>query len=504
MQNRVHDLLRTTSSRRGDQLALIDPDDNEFSWNDVQLMAMAAAKCLTSHGVQPGDRVVIVFENSVEAIAFFFGCSLVDASAVMINARMTRSELDRVFDHSDTSLIVFTSRSSNDARVHSKWYGAAFIEGGFGSVSVLVRTGSLSEEVYKDGTRQVALLLYTSGTTGAPKAAMLTHANLIAGAKSSAHVREAVPTDITYLALPLSHIFGLVTLLAITLSESAFRLEAKFSVDRLYAALKRDVTLLPAVPQVHALLFEYARSHGPLSKKTSSLRFVSSGGAPLDRAWKSEAETFYGLPLQNGYGLTESSGAVCATMNEMADPDISVGRPVLDNVVRLDMDAPGASPEAGIGEIILSGPQITIGYFRDPGQTAMAFTPEGFFRTGDLGRFDDSQCLHIVGRSKELIIRSGFNVYPPEIEATLIEHSDVVVAAVIGRPVKGNEEIIAFVAVHERSQITEIDLKAYVKERLSPYKQPARVIVAKALPTALTGKILKAKLLETFADELST
>ncbi|UWQ24316.1 acyl--CoA ligase [Leisingera aquaemixtae] len=502
MHNRVHGLLEAAAETRPDALALADQDGRRLSWLEMHEAALAAAAQLKAAGVRAGDRVVLVFENCAEAIAFFFGASMLDASAVAINARLTTAELDRIIAHSDPSAILFSAASSEAARAHAGHYGAQNVHGAFGAAALMPRAGASPEPVSEDGREQLALLLYTSGTTGTPKAAMLTHANLIAGAAASAEVRGIKNSDVTYLALPLSHIFGLVTMLSVTFAQSAMRMEAQFSAERLYNALQEDVTLLPAVPQMHAHLFNYARSHGKPRYDGHKLRFVSSGGAPLDPAWKREAEAFYGLPLQNGYGLTEGAAGVCATRNGIGDPDISVGLAMGECSLKLDLDAAGATPEEGIGEILVGGPQVMKGYFHDPEQTAAAFTKDGFFRTGDLGRFDDEGRLHIAGRTKELIIRSGFNVYPVEIEAALTEHPDVVVASVVGRSFEGNEEVLAFVSAATGSSVTEQELKTFLHDRLAPYKRPARIIVAKALPAAPTGKILKAKLIETFASEL--
>ncbi|NVK13169.1 MAG: acyl--CoA ligase [Rhodobacteraceae bacterium] len=503
MHNRVHGLLQAAAGARPDALALMDQDGRRLTWSGMSQAASAAAEQLKAAGVRPGDRVVLVFENCAEVIAFFYGASLLDASAVAINARLTTAELDRIFAHSDPSAVMFTAAASAAARAHADHYGARDVQGVFGAAALMPRAGATQEPVSEDGREQTALLLYTSGTTGTPKAAMLTHANLLAGAAASAEVRGIQTSDVTYLALPLSHIFGLVTMLSVTLAQSAMRMEAQFSAERLYQALQEDVTLLPAVPQMHAHLFNYARAHGKPRYDAGKLRFVSSGGAPLDPAWKREAEAFYGLPLQNGYGLTEGTAGVCATRNALGDPDISVGLPMGGCTLELDLDAPGATPEAGIGEILVGGPQIMKGYFRDPVQTAAALTQDGLFRTGDLGRFDGEGRLHIAGRTKELIIRSGFNVYPVEIEAALTEHPEVVVASVVGRTVEGNEEVLAFVSAATGSSVNEADLKAFLQDRLAPYKRPARIIVAAALPAAPTGKILKAKLIETFASELA-
>ncbi|PIE12356.1 MAG: long-chain fatty acid--CoA ligase [Rhodobacterales bacterium] len=498
---RVHELLREAHENCGGKLALIDHSDRRATWSGLWQATQEARVVLANAGVGPGDRVVIMLENSISALSFFFATGMLDAAAVMINARLTGAELDRILAHSDPSAVVFTTDVSAMARDHAGARGAVSHAGAYGAVGVLSRDGSVPEPVAA-GASATALLLYTSGTTGAPKAAMLSHGNLIAGAEASVEFRGIHPGDMSFLALPLSHVFGLVTLLAITMAHGAMRLEAKFDVARLYEALNTDVTLFSGVPQMHAHLFHYARERGHETCDQALMRFASSGGAPLDPAWKREAEAFYGIPLQNGYGLTETTAGVCATKSELGDPDVSVGLPMKGSVLRIDMEAPGSHPEQGIGEIQVSGPQIMQGYFRDPDQTAEVITEDGFFRTGDLGRIDDQGRLHISGRSKELIIRSGFNVYPVEVEAALIEHPDVIVAAVVGRAVEGNEEVLGFVKVSPGVTVDEAALKTFLKDKLAPYKRPARIIVAHDLPAAPTGKLLKAQMIPHFADLL--
>lgn len=503
MTNHLDTFLRNAVARKPDGLAIIGHDDRHQTWSEVWQATCDARDKLQDAGVRPGDRVVFVLENCIEVVAFFYATTMLQASAVAVNARMTKDELSRIIEHSDPSALVFTTSSSHDARVHAEQCSAVYATGSFGEVAIAIRAGSRPEIAYADPAEQVALLLYTSGTTGAPKAAMLTHTNLMAAARASADVRGMRDGDMTYLALPLSHIFGLVTTLAICFAQGSMRLEARFSVERLYAALQDDVTLLPAVPQMHAHLFEYARTHGMPKYDKGLLRYVSSGGAPLDPAWKREAEAFYGVALQNGYGLTECGAGVCATRNTLGDPDISVGGPMLGSILSLDMKAPGAKPDEGIGEILVRGPQVMKGYFRDPEQTKPVLSKDRVFRTGDLGRFDTEGRLHIVGRTKELIIRSGFNVYPVEVEAALTEHPDVTIAAVIGRPIEGNEEVLAFVKVAPGCELSVEDLRDFLKDHLGPYKRPSHIIIAQTLPAAPTGKILKAKLLEHFASELA-
>ncbi|WP_282158809.1 class I adenylate-forming enzyme family protein [Shimia thalassica] len=496
--DRIHDFVSHAAARKPDGLGVISQDDSQTTWKGLQAASEDARNRLQEIGVKSGDRVVLCFENSIEVLAFMLGTSQLGAASVVVNARLTGPELERIIAHSDPSAIMFSIGSSPAASDHAKEHGALNVSGAFGEVALCPRENSQPEPDFED----VAVLLYTSGTTGHPKAAMLTHDNLINAAKASADVRGMQEGDVTYLALPLSHIFGLVTILAICFAQGTARLETRFDVKRLYAALQDDVTLLPAVPQMHAHLFHYARANDMPRYSRGLLRYVSSGGAPLDPAWKREAETFYGLPLQNGYGLTECAAGVCATRNDLGDPDISVGRAMLGSELSLDMTAVGAHPEEGIGEILVGGPQVMKGYFRDAAQTADVLTSEGWFRSGDLGRFDEEGRLHIAGRTKELIIRSGFNVYPVEVEAILTEHPDVIVAGVVGRKMEGNEEVLAFVKTAPESGLTEAVLKDFVHGQLAPYKRPERIIVAHDLPAAPTGKILKAKLIETFAAEL--
>lgn len=503
MHNRIHDFLDAAAASRGTSVAIHDYADRDFTWAGLLKAAGQAEDLLRSHGLKAGDRMVMVFENSFSVPAFFFAASRLDAIIVPVNARLTDAELTRIFAHSDPSVVMFSTDVSEAAQAHADHFGAENHEGLYGQVALMRRDGAGAEPVFEDGREQVALMLYTSGTTGAPKAAMLTHANLVSAAQASVALRGRQDSDVTYLALPLSHIYGFVALLSATCAQTTLRLEARFDVARLYEGLQKDVTLLPGVPQMHAHLFHYARAHNKSKYDAGLLRFVSSGGAPLDPAWKREAEAFYGIALQNGYGLTEGAAGVCATLNDIGDPDISVGRPMQGCQLRLDMDAKGAEPDKGIGEILLGGPQVMKGYFRDPERTAEVMTEDGFFRTGDLGRFDEEGRLHIAGRSKELIIRSGFNVYPVEVEGILTDHPEVIVAGVVGRPVDGNEEVLAFVKVPQNSDVTEDDLKGFLHDRLAPYKRPSRIVIATDLPAAPTGKILKSKLIDTFAEQIS-
>jgi acyl-CoA synthetase (AMP-forming)/AMP-acid ligase II len=253
---------------------------------------------------------------------------------------------------------------------------------------------------------------------------------------------------------------------------------------------------------MHALLMDHVARQGLTRLEGAKLRYVSSGAAPLDPAWKRKAEGFYGLPLQNGYGMTESTAGICGTRNPIGTPDVSVG-PALPGI-EIDLDPDMGGGEAGVGEILTRGPHVMAGYYRNPKETARVLSEDGWLRTGDLGRIDADGRLTVVGRCKELIIRGGFNVYPPEVEAALNDHPDVIQCAVIGRTKPGgDEEVLAFVQCADPDALDIAALRAFAAVRLAAYKRPERIVAATALPAAPTGKILKHRLAEHFADRLA-
>jgi long-chain acyl-CoA synthetase len=199
--------------------------------------------------------------------------------------------------------------------------------------------------------------------------------------------------------------------------------------------------------------------------------------------------------------MTETSAGVCTTKSLIGDPDISVGPPLKGVEIKIDESAEGGG--IGIGEVLTRGPHIMLGYFRNDDATHKALDKDGWMHTGDLGKIDEHGLLHILGRSKELIIRGGFNIYPPEVEAAINDHPSVIQSAVIGRrTATGDEEVLAFVQVPTLDAVTTEDLHTFSAARLSGYKRPCQIILTLSLPAAPTGKLLKHKLLDTFVDQL--
>ncbi|MEL6618449.1 MAG: class I adenylate-forming enzyme family protein [Pseudomonadota bacterium] len=494
---RVEDLLAAQVASRPDARALQDAAGCDWTYADLDAAARDLAAVLKGQGVSPGDRVLIVSENCAAKVAALFATWMLGAVAVPVNARQTAPEIDRVLDHADPRAVLLTDHISDHAAAHATRLGAAHVMGKWGTLAMRVRP---DPSPFDDP--EVAVLLYTTGTTGTPKGVMLTHDNVRFGGKTSAALRGMTTEDLIYGVLPTTHVFGLCSVVVAAIHAGApVRLIPRFVVAEVFDALRDGITLFSAVPQMHALLMAHARALGQARLGSETLRYVSSGAAPLDPTWKREAEAFYGVAIQNGYGMTETTAGTAATRNKLGDPDTSVGPALPEIEIAVDEGVAGGGN--GMGEVLTRGPHVMKGYFRLPEETAKVLDGDGWMHTGDLGRIDAEGRLHILGRSKELIIHGGFNVYPPEVEAALNDHPQVVQAAVVGRRVAGDEDVLAFVQVPEGSDLTEDDLRAFVAARLAGYKRPAHYVLATSLPAAPTGKILKHKLIETFADRLA-
>jgi acyl-CoA synthetase (AMP-forming)/AMP-acid ligase II len=493
---RVEDFLATQVAERPEAPALSDSAGAAWSFADLDRASDDIAKILRDGQVKAGDRVLMLSENCAAAVAALFGCWKLGAVIIPVNARQTESEVKRILDHATPAAVLMTCGVSGDATAHAERMRAVERTGAYGSLHMAGMKSNPDPDLH-----DVAVLLYTTGTTGDPKGVMLTHDNLRFGGRASAELRQMTVDDLIYGVLPMTHVFGLTSVVVGAISAGTqLRLEARFSAARLFDAVRDGVTIIPAVPQMHALVMQYTREQGMERLEAPTLRYVSSGGAPLDPAWKRKAEAFYGLPLQNGFGMTETTSGASATRYEIGSPDTSVGPKTPGTEIRIDDSVLGGGDTGG--EVLVRGPNVMKGYYRNPQETAKAIDADGWLHTGDLGRIDDAGNLHILGRSKELIIHGGFNVYPPEVEAALNDHPRVIQSAVIGRMKDGDEQVLAFVQIADGDDLSADELRAFVGERLAGYKRPARIYLANALPAAPTGKILKHKLLAAFADQL--
>jgi len=325
---------------------------------------------------------------------------------------------------------------------------------------------------------------------------MLSHAGLMQLGAVLAVSRRTTPKDSYNGVAPLSHIMGQSNLMCALSCGASVQLMPRLEVPSLAQAIARgDITHLSFVPTVYARLIEYATTN-KLALQPNRLRYISSGGAPLDPLLKECVETLLGVPLVNGYGMTECAPGA-RTRPEIKSPADSIGWPEDGVEARIVASEGSDCPSGEIGELWLRSATRMLGYYRNPEETAAALRPEGWFATGDLvRRLADGQ-IAIVGRKKEMIIRSGFNVYPAEVEAALNRLPQIVQSGVVGRPTNdGNEEVIAFVQLRPGESADAAALLEQLRPLIAPYKRPQHLIILDALPLVSTGKIWKAKLVE--------
>ncbi|OGB21096.1 MAG: long-chain fatty acid--CoA ligase [Burkholderiales bacterium RIFCSPLOWO2_02_FULL_57_36] len=492
LPHRIHEVFLPWAISQSTRVALTDADTT-IRYGELSGIVDSAVDRLRQAGVRAGDRVLLVAENSVALAVCILAISRLDAWSATVNARLSDREIDNFLSHSGARLALYFGATSPQARQHGLERGAqAQVWPGIGALLVgPVNAQTAAEPVETDPARQVAAMVYTSGTTGAPKAVMLTHANLIFVGNNNRMMRCLVPEDVIYGVLPLSHVYGLSALLiAALMSGSALQLVPRFHAKDLARSLAEDgITVLHGAPAMYAKLLELGANGTVL--KAPRLRVAQSGGAPLTSSVKEGFEKVFGIVLQNGYGMTEASPSICQTRLDAPRSDCSVGLAIPGIEVNLH----GADDDAaGVGEIRVRGPNVMKGYYRAPDLTAEAVTQDGWLKTGDLARIEPDGAIFIVGRSKELIIRSGFNVYPIEVEQVINTYANVVQSAVVGREVPGNEEVVAFIEASDGATIDLDDLHGYLKNRLSPYKIPSEIIVLDHMPAAATGKILKKEL----------
>ena len=481
--------------------------DGQRHWTYAQLAAAVeqTAATLRQLDLRAGDRLMVVSENCVAQVALTFAAADLDAWVVHVNGRLSAPEVDQIRAHCGARLVIYTSAPAGTVSPETAAHGARHAAITTGSPFGPWMVGALDEHcvpepVHAAPDQQVAALVYTTGTTsttGQPKGVMLSHRNLLFIAAVSSTLRGLIPEDRAWGVLPITHVYGMTSVMLGTLYAGAcLYLCPRFTPDALLAALRdHRLTIVQGVPAMYARLLE--KLGGAEIRLDNHLRFAYAGGSPLSPTLKAQVERLLGVPLHNGYGLTEASPTVSQTRLDQPRDDTSVG-PAIPGVEVRVVDAAGmeVAPDTE-GELWVRGPNLMLGYYLEPALTAAAIRPDGWFNTGDMARSTAGAggALFIVGRTKELIIRSGFNVYPLEVETVLNAHPGVTQSAVVGRARQhGDEDVVAYIEVDVRQPATVDALHTYLAQHLAPYKRPAQIIVMTALPAAATGKILKGQL----------
>jgi long-chain acyl-CoA synthetase len=497
---RICDVVKPWAELSPNRPALVE---SSGTWTYGQLASAISATqaWLRKSGVRPGDRVMIVGENCREFVALLLASAGLDAWPVLVNARLSPREVDEIRDHCGARRVLYTTNASPHAVEHAERHNAPVEEVnalgsiGVGALNLSVEPEPIDIDEDANVADRVAALIYTSGTTGLPKGVMLSHRNLLFLAAGSAGIRSLTPEDRLYGILPMSHAVGLsVVLLGSLLSGAALYLASRFDPMTGRVTLEKErITVMLGAPATFTHFLQYAKMRKIDSLKFPALRIISSSGAQLHLSTKSAVESLFGMPLYNGYGVTECSPTIAQVRVESPRSDTSIGPPFPG--VEIKLVGPDRKPvaEGEPGELWVRGPNVMKGYYRAPEETAAAVDAEGWFNTRDLARLEDGN-LFIVGRTKDLIVHHGFNVYPAEVEAVLNAHPSVVQSAVIGRPVEGDEMVVAFVQPVPDSSLTAVDLAEYAAQHLAPYKRPSQIVIVPTMPVTPTGKIAKAEL----------
>lgn len=484
------EFLVQTAGRQPERPALrLGTTSISYARLDEDSARVAALLCAA--GVRPGDRVALMLPNVPEFVSLYYG--ILRAGGIVVPMNPLLKEREVAYHLNDSGAVLLF-----------EWHQAPG-EGAQGATAAGVRHMAVEPAAFAEKLAQhepdggvatvadedVAVLLYTSGTTGRPKGAALTHANLRHNIETvGVHLMGMNPKDVVVGCLPFFHVFGQTcTMNASIRSGALLVLVPRFDPQAVLDTFAREgVTIFEGVPTMFAGLLQHP---GAKDTDVSALRMCVSGGASLPVEILHAFERDFGCPVLEGYGLSETSPAVTFCRPDRPRKAGSIGTPIRDVEVRLLDDKEQDVGPDEVGELVVRGPNVMKGYWNRPDETAEA-VPDGWLRTGDLARRDSDGYLYIVDRKKDLIIRGGYNVYPREIEEVLHEHPAVALAAVLGVPDERlGEEVAAAIVLRPGAQATAQELQEFVKERVAAYKYPRKVWLTDVLPTGPSGKILK-------------
>lgn len=482
------DCLVESARSRGNVLAVAD-HATTLTYRRLRALARVMRDEVMRRTDAP--RVGLMLPASAAFAGSFFGTLWASRTAVPLNFLLAADELLTIVETAGLDTIL-TVRHFADlaAKLPAT---AVFMEDLPLKRRVLLATWLPAPSVPTPDPNDTAVLLFTSGTSAEPKGVELTYRNLRSNCDDCIATADMKPDHRFLNCLPPFHVFGLTAnvLAPVVLGASVYCIP-RFQPSAVIRALKEhEISIFMAIPSMHAAIL---RSKSATSDLMKSVYLAVSGGEPLpDELAKGYRERF-GIDLLQGYGLTETS-PVCAIELPTAHRAGSIGRPIRNLELRIASNAGEELPTGTDGEIRVRGPNVMKGYFKRPAETRAVLTEDGWFRTGDAGHVDEDGFVFITGRLKEMMIVGGENVYPREIEAVLEQHPAVAEAAVIGAPDASRGEVpVAFVTCKEGAEVTEVELRAFVRERLAGYKTPRSIRIATDLPRTPIGKILKRKL----------
>lgn len=483
------------------RLAIETHDGARISYGDLIARAGQMANVLVARGVKPGDRVAVQVEKSVANIVLYLGTVRAGAVYLPLNTAYTLNELDYFIGDAEPSLVVCDpSKAGGLAPIAAKVNAEVETLGPDGKGSLTEAADKASREfatVPRDND-DLAAILYTSGTTGRSKGAMLTHDNLASNSLSLVGYWRFTDKDVLIHALPIYHTHGLFVATNVTLfSRASMIFLPKLDPDLIIKLMAR-ATVLMGVPTFYTRLLQ----NPALSRDTTKhMRLFISGSAPLLAETHREWSARTGHAVLERYGMTETNMNTSNPYDGERVPG-AVGFPLPGVFVRVTEPETGKElPREEIGMIEVKGPNVFKGYWRMPDKTKAEFRPDGFFITGDLGKIDAKGYVHILGRGKDLVISGGFNVYPKEIESEIDAMPGVIESAVIGVPhADFGEGVTAVLVCNKGADVTEAAVLKALDGRLAKFKMPKRVFVVDELPRNTMGKVQKNVLRDTYKD----
>ena len=466
--------------------------DQTTSYGELDDQSARVAGLLAARGIAPGTPIGIMLPNVPEFASVYYGILRTGAVVVPMNPLLKAREIAYYLGDSGAPVIFAWHVTAPEVEIGAKEAGAEAILVDPATFPDILATASPAPQVVDRAAYDTAVVLYTSGTTGHPKGAELTHANLINNVEvSAADLFQLGPDDLIFGGLPLFHAFGQTcTLNAAIMTGASLTVLPRFDAAKALGILAdQRVTIFAGVPTMFSALLHVPDRSG---YDVSALRLCISGGAAMPVEVLRQFEDAFDCIVLEGYGLSETSPVASFNHPGRERKPGSIGTPIRGVEMRV-VDASGAEvPPGEVGEIAIRGHNIMKGYLNKPEATAEAVSADGWFRTGDIGRVDEDGYYYIVDRKKDLIIRGGYNIYPREIEEVLYEHPEVAEAAVVGIPhPELGEEVGAAVALKPGATVTPDELRSYVKSQVAAYKYPRRVWIVDALPKGPTGKILK-------------
>jgi long-chain acyl-CoA synthetase len=491
MHENLARILTETAKRYGDRTAF-KLDDVALNYALLDEGSARIAGLLKRKGFAPGDRVGLMLPNVPYFPVVYYGILRAGAVVVPMNVLLREREVRFYLDDPGARLLLAWHAFADAAESGASDAGVECIVVRPGEFEQLLASEEPDHEVADRGGSDTAVVLYTSGTTGTPKGAELTHSNLrrncsIVTQKLGGFSEE----DVLLGALPLFHSFGQTCAMNAGVGIGAMvTLLPRFDPDKALEIIERDrVTVFQGVPTMYNAMLHSGSADGA---DTSTLRLCISGGSAMPAELMRAFEQKFGCMILEGYGLSETSPVASFNHPDRERKPGSIGTPIEGVEMQVWDDDGNEVPQGEVGEIVIRGHNVMKGYWNRPDATQTAITGERWFHTGDMARVDKDGYFFIVDRKKDLIIRGGYNVYPREIEEVLYEHPAVQEAAVVGVPdeVLG-EEVGAAVVLCKGDSLGADELKAFVKERVAAYKYPRKIWFVDELPKGPTGKILK-------------